>query len=86
MRAAEYDMAATGVDRIKNMMINWGTAAEEVVFLSGNVDEIVSRYHIYLLLMEVKCETVFYLACKFYSSYFLYIFITMGKIKHGTFV
>jgi len=78
-------MAATGVDRIKNMMINWGTAAEEVVFLSGNVDEIVSRYSSHLFAFDGG-ETVFYLACKFYSSYFLYIFITMGKIKHGTFV
>ena len=85
MRAAEYDMAATGVERIKNMMINWGTAAEEVVFLSGNVDEIVSRYSSHLFAFDGG-ETVFYLACKFYSSYFLYIFITMGKIKHGTFV
>ena len=78
-------MAATGVDRIKRMMINWGTAAEEVVFLSGNVDEIVSRYSSHLFAFDGG-ETVFYLACKFYSSYFLYIFITMGKIKHGTFV
>ena len=43
-------MAATGVDRIKRMMTNWGfTAEEEVVFLSGNVDEIVSRYSSHLL-------------------------------------
>ena len=42
-------MAATGVDRIKRMMTNWGfTAEEEVVFLSGNVDEIVSRYSSHL--------------------------------------
>ena len=49
LRAAEYDMAATGVDRIKRMMTNWGfTGEEEVVFLSGNVDEIVSRYSSHL--------------------------------------
>ena len=78
-------MAATGVDRIKRMMINWGFTAEEVVFLSGNVDEIVSRYSSHLFGFDGG-ETVFDLACKFYSSYFLYIFITMGKIKHGTFV
>ena len=42
-------MAATGVDRIKRMMINWDfSAKEEVVFLSGNVDEIVSRYSSHL--------------------------------------
>ena len=42
-------MAATGVDRIKRMMTNWGfTAEEEVVFLSGNVDEILSRYSSHL--------------------------------------
>ena len=42
-------MAATGVDRIKRMMTNWGfTGEEEVVFLSGNVDEIVSRYSSHL--------------------------------------
>ena len=78
-------MAATGVERIKRMMISWGFTPEEVVFLSGNVDEIVSRYSSHLFAFDGG-ETVFYLACKFYSSYFLYIFITMGKIKHGTFV
>ena len=53
LRAAEYDMAATGVDRIKRMMINWGfTAEEEVVFLSGNVDEIVSRYSSHLFAFD----------------------------------
>ena len=46
-------MAATGVDRIKRMMTNWGfTAEEEVVFLSGNVDEIVSRYSSHLFAFD----------------------------------
>ena len=68
-------MAATGVDRVKRMMTNWGFTAEEVVFLSGNVDEIVSRYSLHLFAFDGG-ETVFYLACKFYSSYFLYSYKT----------
>ena len=50
LREAEYDMTRTGVKRIKGKMKNWGfTSDQEVVFLSGNVDEIVSRCHTYFI-------------------------------------
>ena len=38
------DMTRNGVDRVKLLMGNWGFSADEdVIFLSGNVDEILSR-------------------------------------------
>ena len=50
LREAEYDMTRTGVKRIKGKMKNWGfTSDQEIVFLSGNVDEIVSRCHTYFI-------------------------------------
>ena len=43
-------MTRTGVKRIKGKMKNWGfTSDQEIVFLSGNVDEIVSRCHTYFI-------------------------------------
>ena len=43
---AEIEQTLTGVTRVKSLMSNWGWShqeQEEVVFISGNVDEIMTR-------------------------------------------
>ena len=43
---AEIEQTMTGVTRVKALMTTWGWShqeQEEVVFISGNVDEIMTR-------------------------------------------
>ena len=43
---AEIEQTLTGVTRVKALMTTWGWShqeQEEVVFISGNVDEIMTR-------------------------------------------
>ena len=42
-RQAEFDQTDTGVMRIRAIFDNLGLITEDVVFVSGDVDEVMSR-------------------------------------------